>query len=131
MALPNITYIDSYINDGQQAVLSLKNFYQTILVGNKDNPNHVFRIPMNDFFIAHRKELNDIIEIYSVPQTMFYKPKTVSNELYKTPELWLSLLRLNDMRNVTEFHMPLIKVYNPSQLTELINIFFKREGVMA
>ena len=59
---------------------------------------------------------------------MFYKPKMVSMELYGTTELWLSLLRVNEMTNITEFHQPLIKVYNPDQVKELITIFFKREG---
>ena len=30
---PDITYIDNYIKEGKQSVLSLRNFYDTILVG--------------------------------------------------------------------------------------------------
>lgn len=128
MGLPNTTYIDAYINDGQQAVLSLRNFYDTILVSNANRADHIYRVPMADFFVKHRDQLSGIVRYYSVPETMFYKPKLVSYELYDTTELWLSLLRLNDMRNTTEFHMPIIKVYEASALKELINIFFKREG---
>lgn len=129
MGLPNLTYTDSFINDGQGEVISLKNLYDTILVGDIDNGESYFRIPLNDFFIKYRDELSQIIELYALPQNLFYKPKSLSYQLYGTTELWLSLLRVNEMRNITEFHLPLVKVYNPSKLKELINIFFKREGI--
>lgn len=128
MSLPNITYVDAFIDDGQQAVLSLKNFYDTMLVKNKENADHIYKIPISDFFVQHRTELSSIVQYYAMSESMFYKPKMVSYDLYNTTELWLSLLRLNEMRNVTEFHIPVIKVYNPSAIKELINIFFKREG---
>lgn len=128
MGLPNTTYINSYINDGQQAVLSLRNFYDTVLVTSTNRPDHIYRVPMADFFVKHKDQLSEIVRYYSIPETMFYKPKMVSYELYDTTELWLALLRLNDMRNTTEFHMPIIKVYEAAPLKELINIFFKREG---
>ena len=131
MALPDITYIDKYIADGKKETLSLKNFYETILVGNVDKPDHIYRIPINDFFVKHKSELDAIVQYYSVPQSMFYKPKTVSYELYGTTELWLAILRLNGMRNITEFHQPIIKIYNANSLKELIDIFFKRAGVIS
>ena len=129
MALPNITYTKSYISDGQNASLSLKNFYETLLVGDINNENYYYRIPISDFFIKYRDELATCIEYYALPQRMFYQPKTLSYELYGTTELWLALLRVNEMRNITEFHQPIIKVYNPTTIKELINIFFKREDI--
>jgi hypothetical protein len=131
MALPDITYIDKYISEGKKEILSLKNFYETLLVSDVDNPDHVFKIAINDFFIKYRKELEATVQYYNVPQSLFYKPKSVSYELYKTTELWIALLRLNDMRNITEFHQPIIKVYNANSLNELIDIFFKRAKVIS
>lgn len=128
MGLPDITYVDVYVNDGQRSVLSLKNFYETILVSSVDNPDHIYRIPINDFFIRYKDQLVDSVQYYNVPESMFYKPKMLSLELYETTEIWLGLLRLNDMRNTSEFYQPIIKVYNPDMLKEFINIFFKREG---
>ena len=58
---------------------------------------------------------------------MFYKPKMLSYELYGTTELWLAILRANNMKNISEFHYPIIKVYQPDRLKELIKVFFKRE----
>lgn len=121
------TYMNTYIEEGQKQVISLKNLYDTILVGDADNPDHVFRIPISDFFVKYKDELSPYVEYYNLPESMFYKPKMVSLELYGTTELWLSLLRLNGMKNISEFSMPIIKVYNGIKLKEMINIFFKRE----
>lgn len=125
---PDITYATQYVNDGKKSSISLRNLYDTMLVVD-ENGNKLFRVPWEDFFIKHQEQLKDCTQYQSVPQSMFYKPKTLSLELYGTTELWLSILRLNGMRNITEFHYPLIQVYNPTELMELINIFFKREGI--
>lgn len=130
MASDNQTYIDTYITDGQKEVLSLKNFYDTILTADADNVSHIVRIPIGDFFINYRSQLESIVQYYSMSDRFFYQPKTLSLELYGTTEMWLALLRVNNMRNITEFHLPLIKVYNPADVKELINILFKREGKM-
>lgn len=129
MSLPNLTYIDKYIQDGQNSSISLKNLYDTYLVSTKNDNSHIFRVPFYDFFTEHKSELSKLIEYYQCPEYMFYKPKLLSLDLYKTTELWLSILRLNGMRNITEFHQPFIKIYNPAGLERLINIFFKRSGV--
>lgn len=122
------TYIDSYIEEGQNSVLNLKNFYNTILTADVDNPTHIIRIPFEDFFIKYKYHLESSIQYYRVADRYFYQPKTLSLDLYGTTELWLSLLRVNNMKNITEFHLPIIKVYNPTELKELINIIFKREN---
>lgn len=127
---PDITYIDQYIDEGKKAVMSLSNFYDTILVGDANNDEHIFKIAINDFFLKYRDQLEDSIQYYSVPESMFYKPKMLSLELYGTTELWLSLLRVNNMKSICEFHVPIIKVYNPGDLRELINIFFKRDNII-
>ena len=125
--MPDTTYIDQYINDGKKSTISLNNLYDTILVGDENDDTNIFRIPTNDFFLKYRRELEESLQYYSIPQTMFYKPKLLSYEIYGTTELWLAILRANNMRNTSEFHYPLIKVYNPDRLKELIKVFFKRE----
>lgn len=128
--VPDITYIDQFIEDGEKSTLMLRNFYETILVTNPDDETDMFRSPLNDFFIKYRDALADAEQFYSLPQSLFYKPKQLSYALYGTTELWLALMRLNGFRNITEFHMPIIKIYNPAELLELVTIFFKREGVV-
>ena len=129
--LPNITYIDTFIEDGHKSVISLRNFYETMLVGDIDDRDHIFRIPVYDFFIKYRQELSECIQYYNLPESFFYRPKSLSLELYDTTEMWLAILRLNGMKSIIEFNQGLIKVYNPHDVKELINIFFKREGVIS
>lgn len=130
MSLPDATYIDQFINDGNNATISLKNFYETMLIGDTDKTNYIYKVPWNDFFIKYKKQLDQIVMHYTLPQSQFYKPKTTSYELYGTTELWLGLLRLNNMRNTTEFYQPIIKIYNPYDIKDLIDIFFKRDGII-
>lgn len=127
MAEPNITYLNNYINDGQSALINLRKIYDTILVTEADNRNNMFRIPINDIFLKYNEQFADTIQNYALPEFYFYKPKLLSYELYGTTELWLALLRINGMRNISEFNKSIIKVYTPDQIQELIQIFFKRE----
>lgn len=127
MAEPNITYLNDYINDGQSALINLRKIYDTILVTEADNRNNIFRIPINDIFLKYNEQFADTIQNYALPEFYFYKPKLLSYELYGTTELWLALLRINVMRNISEFNKSIIKVYTPDQIQELIQIFFKRE----
>jgi len=121
-------YIDRYITSGQKETLSLKNFYDTILVENQFRPDHIYRIPIDDFFLKYRAQLEPALQWYSLPESFYYKPKLLSMEQYGTTELWLAILRANGMKNITEFHYPVIKLYNSTLLKELISTFFKREG---
>ena len=125
--LPNHTYIDRYIRDGQNDSYSLSNFYESVLIANQDK-DHIIRVPIGDFFIEHMSDFEHAIQIYNIPQTMFYKPKTLSMEIYGTTELWLAILRVNGMKNISEFHKSVILVWNPNTLRELIDVFFKRKN---
>ena len=124
--MANLTYIDQYINDGQKETIKLPNLYDTILISNPDK-THIFRVPTSDFFIKHREELYDATIYITVPERAFYKPKVISLQYYGTTELWVSLLRVNGMKTVMDFHLPVIKIYEPNRLKDLIDIFFKRE----
>ena len=121
------TFIDDFIKNGQTETFSLKNFYETKLITNGDR-DHYFRIPFYDFFLEHYKEFEKEIQFYSLPQHMFYRPKTLSYDIYGTTEMWLPILHVNEMISIAEFHKPIIKVYNPNTIFDLISIWFKREG---
>ncbi len=128
--MADITFIDQYINDGKKATISMNNLYDSILVGDEDDDENIFRIPIDDFFLKYKRELEESKQFYKIPETMYYKPKMVSYELYGTTELWLAILRANNMKNTSEFHYPVIRVYNPNRLKDLIKVFFKRENKM-
>ena len=125
--MADMTYIDKYIREGEKETISMKNLYDTILVGDSENEESVFRIPFDDFFLKYKHELEDCKQYYTIPDTMYYKPKMLSLQIYGTTELWLAVLRANNMRNTSEFHYPIIQLYNPDRLKQLIKVFFKRE----
>lgn len=129
--MPNVTYADQYVIDGKQAIISLRKFYDTVLITNRDRSDHVFRIPVGDLFLNYRDQLANSVVLYQLPENHLRQPKRLSEELYGTTEMWLSLLRLNGMRNVTEFNRRLIKVYDPDTVRELIDLFLKREGKLS
>jgi hypothetical protein len=128
MSVESNTYVTNLIDSGNKASVSLHNLYDTILVTNNDDSSDVFRVPWDDFFLKYKEELSNYIQLFNVPESMYYNPKMVSFSIYGTTELWLALLRVNNMRNVTEFHKPIIKIYNQYALNQLIDIYFKREG---
>lgn len=128
MSIESNTYVANLIANGQRQSISLKNLYDTVLVENAEDKSDVIRIPWNDFFLKYQDELSKAIQLYNIPEAMYYNPKMLSLTLYGTTELWLGLLRVNNMKNVTEFHKPFIKIYNPYVIKDLIDIFFKREG---
>lgn len=122
----DITYIDQNIKDAAKATIKLPNLYYSVIVSNEDK-TEMFRMPIDDFFLRYKRELDECKVYYTINENLYYKPKALSYELYGTTELWLAILRANNMRNSTEFHYPIIKVYDPDRLKELIKVFFKRE----
>ena len=122
-----VANINDLIYERSKDIYSLKNFYETLITVDGKN---VIRVPINDFFSKYKKELEVCVQYFQLNEEYFYKPKSLSEFLYGTTELWLSLLRVNDMRNITEFHEPIIKIYNPNALMNLIKIFFKREHIL-
>ena len=126
--MANLTYIDDFINDGKKDTRSLSSFYDTMLITDVNNPDHIYRIPINDFFLKYKDELEAIKNIYVLSQDMFYKPKALSLKEYGTTEYWLAILRANKMKSVYEFHRPMIYMYEKNAFEELIKEFFKREG---
>lgn len=125
--MPDITYIDDYINDGESNARSLTKIYDTTLIGDINDTSHIYRIPLDDFFLKYKDELEQTLQLYSVEESLFYKPKALSKQVYGTTEFWLAILRANNMKSITEFCKPVIYLYEPGSLLTLIRVFFKRE----
>lgn len=125
--MPDITYIDDYISDGENNARSLSKVYDTMLIGDINNQSHIYRIALDDFFLKYKDELEQTLQLYSVDEILFYKPKALSKQIYGTTEFWIAILRANNMKSITEFCQPVIYLYEPSSLLALIRIFFKRE----
>lgn len=129
MSAPNITYTSTFVADGEKNPMTIKNFMETRLISSTENPDHIYRTSFGDFFLRYWDELAVTRMYYAPPETTYYKPKLLSYMLYNTTELWLALLRVNGMTNATEFHLPIIWVYEPRKVKQLIDIFFKRDKI--
>lgn len=125
--MPNVTFIDQYISDGKKELVRQENLKTTVLVSDPTLTS-VYRTTFDDFFIQHQTELRQSLMLCRVPLEMYYRPKAVSKQIYGITELWPALLRANDMKSMADFHYPVINVYSPSRLKQLIDVFFKRDG---
>lgn len=124
----NVTFIDDLILDTQRDRFSLEHLYDQMIVQNPKVSTHFFKIAINDFFIKHNEELRPYVKGFHVGDNWFYRPKGVSYQIYGTTELWLALLRLNNMASAADFNKPIIMVYDPGGLKQIIDIYFQREG---
>ena len=119
------TYIEELIEDAQNAEISMKNI--EILANIHDvATGETIRVPYWDVVSKYK----DVLESYIVELTMGdnevykykYKPKMLSQSLYKTTELWSVILSLNNMISVVEFTPPpIIKVYEPKGFLVALN----------
>lgn len=127
MDIDAITYVESLINKMNKEPQRLDNFHNSLLVST--NPDiHIFKIPIDDIFTKYKNQLFLTITTATISEEEFYKPKLVSERIYGTTELWLALLRLNMMRDVTEFCSPQILIYSPNIFNDLFDLIMQREG---
>lgn len=125
--MPNVTFIDQYISDGRKELVRQENLKTTALICD-ESLSSFYRTTFDDFFIQHHTELRQSLMLCRIPLEMYYRPKSVSKQIYGTVELWPALLRANDMKSIADFHYPIINVYAPMRLKQLIDVYFKRDG---
>ena len=124
-----ITFIDKLIHVVNKSPYRIDNFHDNIYITYNKELKKVFKIPVEDIFINKiRNQLMYTVTSYNLSEEEYYKPKLVSENLYGTTEFWLPLLRLNNMRDVTEFKGSLIKIYSPQLFKDLIDILLQKEG---
>lgn len=104
--------------------ISYKTLHPTaILCDNQSGRN--IRIPFSSVTNKYKDFLaSSIIEIEldeELQNRYCYKPKMVSYDLYKTPELWNDVLILNGAISTYDFTPVSLKVYDPSLLKDILN----------
>lgn len=122
-----VTNINDFIKLNKRNVYRTDNYYKKILLS-PDASKHIFKIPIEDFFIEHKRDFQILESEEMIDELYFYKPKLFSLNYYGTTEMWLPILRVNGMKSLVDFNKSIIKVYNKTVVKDLINIFFKREG---
>ena len=94
--------------------------------------NKTIEIPFESLVNKYRDTLDKItinIEFDDrLSRQYLYNPKLLSNDLYKTTELWAELLRLNNFSSITEFKPVKLKIYDPTKLKSFLNEILILEG---
>ena len=63
----SLTFINSFISEGEQATISLHNLFETKLVTDIDDGSKIYRTTFDDFFLRHRDELNQLLQLQKAP----------------------------------------------------------------
>ena len=83
------------------------------------------KIPFSSIINKYRDFFNAIIidmELSEEDQLFYmYKPKALSEYLYKTPEFWGEILALNSCYSVIDFKPKVAKVYDPDRFKRYLN----------
>jgi hypothetical protein len=87
--------------------------------------NTTIIVPFSSLTNKYRVFLSDIIiekELtYEEKDRYWFKPKTFSQDMYETTQLWDTLLILNEYTSVTQFKPDIIKYYDPEEFKDYLN----------
>lgn len=127
----NYTHMLESITDSKEAELCAKNLSMLATVYDKAS-GETIRIPYSSLMNKYRDFLSSSVVLTALTdgemRTYQYSPKRLSNKLYGTTELWSDLLRLNGMISLLEFNRPIIKIYKPNEINDLLNEILIMEG---
>lgn len=94
----------------------------------------VITVPYMDLISKYSDFLDAIVVEMTLTDELYfryrYRPKTLSNDLYGTTELWFTLLNLNGFRSIMEFQPKKLKYYDPDQFKIYINEIMVLEEVL-
>ena len=125
------THMLDSIADSREAELCAKNLSMLANIYDKSS-NETIKIPYSSIMNKYRDFLSSTVILTALTdgeiRAYRFSPKKLSNKLYGTTELWSDLLRLNGMISLLEFNRPIIKIYNPVVLNDLLNEILIMEG---
>ena len=113
--------IENQIHSMNISPLRTDRFYSTCVLEDESR-NRSIVIPSGDFFIRNKESLERMKVTVELPIAMAHNPKMVSKIIYGTTELWMGLLRANEMTSFLEFDKDEIYIYHPDSLRELLKI---------
>lgn len=125
------THLLDTIADSKEAEVCSKNLSMLADIHDKASGNTI-RVPYSSLVNKYRDFLSSAVDLIALTDGELRKyrfsPKRLSSKLYGTTELWSDLLRLNGMISLLEFDRPIIKIYNPSKINDLLNEILIMEG---
>lgn len=93
----------------------------------------IINIPFNSIISKYRNFLDTLIIQIILDENLQnkyqFKPKLVSNDFYKTTELWDSILILNNAISLFDFKPTVLKLYDPNRLKDALNEIIVLENI--
>ena len=93
----------------------------------------IINIPFNSIISKYRNFLDTLIIQIILDEKLQnkyqFKPKLVSNDFYKTTELWDSILILNNAISLFDFKPTVLKLYDPNRLKDAVNEIIVLENI--
>ena len=87
--------------------------------------NRDILIPYESYTSKYKDALTNVIVESKLSEeekrAYWYKPKTVSFELYGTTEFWYTLLILNQCTSINQFTPDIMKYYDPNMFKDYLN----------
>ena len=112
-------------NDVKTLALSYRVLHPKAVIHNMET-NINIRVPYSSIISKYKDYLKAIIlevDLDAKEQIKYsYKPKTLSQDLYGTTELWDTILLLNECKSVIDFKLEdKVKVYDPIELKSYLD----------
>ena len=89
----------------------------------------IINIPFNSIISKYGNFLDTLIIQIILDENLQFKPKLVSNDFYKTTELWDSILILNNAISLFDFKPTVLKLYDPNRLKDALNEIIVLENI--
>ncbi len=125
------THMLNSIADSREAEICAKNLSALATIYDKAS-GETIRIPYSSLLNKYRDFLSSSVVLTALTDGELrlyqFSPKRLSSKLYGTTELWSDLLQLNGMISLLEFNRPVIKIYSPSAINDLLNEILIMEG---
>ena len=122
--LANPTTISDQINEVNEKEISYNTLHPKLLVTDI-NKNTTIRVPYSSYVSQYREFLSTIIVEEELDKEgelkYWFKPKSLSNDLYGTTELWDTILTLNECSSATTFKPTKVKYYDPDLFKDYLN----------
>lgn len=121
------------IDNVEELDISYRNLHEDMIINDPDK-DYSIRVPFSSLITKYRHYLYDIIVTRELDNNEISKykfnPKALSLDLYGTPELWDTLLFLNDCKSKIDFNPEIVSYYDPMRLKSYINEIMLTEHVL-
>lgn len=127
----NHTYLKEMIADSKEADFRASNMNSVAIITDAYSGENI-KVPYASITNKYADVLSPYVKNVIFTQSEFdkykYKPKLFCEDLYKTTELWSSILQLNGMLSVLDFNRFFVKIYDPRTIDEILNELLILEG---